>query len=85
MENNAAAEEATGNEIVEIFGDGNKVAVGSSLHSKMAAPAAGTGSSAGGSNSGNGPKDRDPLESKLNGIALLILLLPPLLYYLVDQ
>ena len=31
------------------------------------------------------PKRRDPLESKLNGIALLIMLLPPLLYYVVDS
>ena len=37
--------EATGNEIVEIFGDGNQAAAGSSLPSKMAAPAGDSSSS----------------------------------------
>jgi hypothetical protein len=37
--------ESTGNEIVEIFGDGNQVAMGSSLPSKMAAPASDSASS----------------------------------------
>jgi hypothetical protein len=67
----------SGNEISDIFGDGNSAAAGSTLPPMRKTPAVGVGLPA--------PRERDPSKKGLNGLSGAILLLPALLYYLTDR